>query len=243
MFGLVLDAVTMDEALSRIQDFIDHGGVHQHVAVNVDKVVKASRDPELRRTIKDADLVTADGQPIVWASRLLGKPLPERVTGIDLMTRLFGVAEARGYSVFLLGARSWVLERVVRRLRLEHPALRIAGTQHGYFDASEERTIVRQIAARGPDIVFVAMGSPAKERFLSRWKNDLGAKFVMGVGGSFDVYGGVVQRAPYWMQRVGCEWLYRLLQEPKRMWRRYLTEDARFLSILLREVLRMATKR
>jgi N-acetylglucosaminyldiphosphoundecaprenol N-acetyl-beta-D-mannosaminyltransferase len=238
LFGLIVDVVTLETALGRIEQLMGEGGIHQHVAVNVDKVVKAAGDHELRQAINSADLVTADGQPVVWASWLLGKPLPERVTGVDLMTRLFVLAQERGYSIFLLGARPWVVERVQQRLRREYPGLRIAGAHHGYFSAAEEPLVVESITTARPDILFVAMSSPAKERFIARWKGRLGARFVMGVGGAFDVYAGVVGRAPRWMQRLGLEWLFRLIQEPKRMWRRYLVDDVAFVKLLLRELRR-----
>lgn len=238
LFGLTIDPVTLGEAVARVNGFIGRGGTAQHVAVNVDKAVKASRDPELLRAINSADLVTADGQPLVWASRLLGRPLPERVTGIDLMMALFELADARGYSVYLLGASQAVVDAVASRLGRDYPGIRVVGAHHGYFPPAEEPAIVGEIHRVAPDLLFVAISSPAKEKFLARWKGRLNARFVMGVGGSFDVYAGVRMRAPRWMQRLGLEWLFRLLQEPRRMWRRYLVEDLRFVRLLLRELSR-----
>lgn len=238
LFGLTLDAVTLPEAVARVESFIAEPGTRQFVAVNVDKVVKASRDPEVRSAINSADLVTADGQPIVWASRLLGRPLPERVTGIDLMLALLQLADSHGLSVYLLGARPEVVGRVATRLTREYPGIRIAGVQHGYFAPTEEPGVVAPIAEAAPDLLFVAISSPAKERFLARWKDQLNARFVMGVGGAFDVYAGVTRRAPGWMQRVGLEWLFRLIQEPRRMWRRYLVDDLQFVELLVKELRR-----
>jgi N-acetylglucosaminyldiphosphoundecaprenol N-acetyl-beta-D-mannosaminyltransferase len=238
LFGLTVDAVTLREAVTRLEAFLAESRTRQFAAVNVDKVVKASRDPELRAAINSADLVTADGQPIVWASRLLGRPLPERVTGIDLMMALLQLADRRGLSVFLLGAKPEVVGRVATRLTGEHPGIRIAGIQHGYFSPTEEPSVVSRIAKAAPDLLFVAMSSPAKEHFLARWRNRLNARFVMGVGGAFDVYAGVTKRAPGWMQRAGLEWLFRLLQEPRRMWRRYLVDDAQFIRLLVQELRR-----
>lgn len=236
IFGLQIDALTMDETIAAVDGLIAAGGVHQHVVVNVAKVVQAERDPELKAIINSCDLVNADGQPIVWAARLLGKRLPQRVTGIDLMTRLFARAEGAGYSVYLLGARKQVVERVVRRLERQHPRLTIAGWRDGYWPPEDEEAVVDAIAVSHPTILFLAIPSPAKERFLARWKDRVGAAFTMGVGGSFDVYSGTVRRAPVWLQRAGLEWLFRTAQEPRRMLRRYVNDGFRFVVLLLRAV-------
>jgi len=235
LFGLRMDNLSLEETVSRVNAFIARGGVHQHVAVNVDKIVKADRDPHIREVVNGCDLVSVDGQAVVWASRFLGQPIKERVTGIDLMVRLFGEAEERGYRLYLLGARKEVVERVVEEARGRFPGIEIAGWRDGYFSPVEESLVAEEIARARPDILFVAMTSPRKELFLARWKDRIGAPFVMGVGGSFDVMAGRVRRAPRWMQRAGLEWLFRLMQEPRRMWRRYLVEDVRFLWLLARE--------
>ena len=234
LFDLPVDDLTMSETLDAVDGFIAEGGVHQHVVVNVSKVVQADRDPTLRAVIAACDLVNADGQPIVWASRLLGTPLRERVTGVDLMQRLFGRAAERGYRLYLLGARHEVVATVADRLAREHPGVVIAGWRDGYWSPSDEAAVVDAIAAAKPDILFVAISSPAKERFLARWKDTIGAPFVMGVGGSFDVYAGIVRRAPRWMRRLGLEGLFRVIQEPGRMWRRYVGDAPRFALIVLR---------
>ena len=228
----------MEETVRAVNALIAAGGVHQHVVVNVAKVVQAHRDVELRNILNSCDLVNADGQPIVWASRLLGRPLPERVAGIDLMIRLFAESERLGHSVYFLGARPEVVEAVVSRARRDHPAMPIAGLRDGYWALDEEADVAASIAAATPRILFVAMPSPRKEQFLARWKETIGAPFVMGVGGSFDVYAGLVPRAPIWMQRAGLEWLHRLRQEPRRMWRRYLGDLPKFVGLLVRESLR-----
>jgi N-acetylglucosaminyldiphosphoundecaprenol N-acetyl-beta-D-mannosaminyltransferase len=228
LFGLRIDALTMAETLDAAEALIAAGGVHQHVVVNVAKVVAADRDPDLRAIINACDLVNADGQPIVWASRLLGRPLPERVAGIDLMLGLFARAAAAGHAVYLLGARPAIVAAAAERAVREHPGLQVAGARDGYWRAEEEADVAAAIAAARPAMLFLAIPSPAKERFLARWKDSIGAPFVMGVGGSFDVYAGLVRRAPRWLQRLGLEWLFRLAQEPRRMWRRYVTDAPRF---------------
>ena len=235
LFGLTIDALSMDETVARIDWLIAQGGVHQQVSVNVDKVVKSRTDPRLGDIINTSDVVNADGQPIVWASRLLGRPLPERVTGVDLMQRLIAHAAVTGLRVYFLGARAEIVDLVLERVRRDHPAAVVAGGRDGYWAPDEEPDVAHSVAAAGPDILFLAIPSPAKERFLDRWKDTIGARFVMGVGGSFDVYAGAIPRAPRPVQRLGMEWLYRLVQEPRRMWRRYLVEDMQFLPIVASE--------
>ena len=204
------------------------------MVINVSKVVQADRDPELRAIIESCDLVSADGQPIVWASRLLGRPLRARVTGVDLMVRLIERASERGHRLYLLGAREPVVRAAAARIVREHPGTTVAGWHNGYWAADREEDLVREIAASRPDILFVAISSPRKEQFLAQWKDVIDAPFVMGVGGSFDVYAGFTRRAPRWMQRIGLEWLFRVAQEPRRMWRRYLSDAPRFARIVIR---------
>jgi N-acetylglucosaminyldiphosphoundecaprenol N-acetyl-beta-D-mannosaminyltransferase len=235
LFGVPVDNLTIGETLDVIEGMVRQGGLHQHVVVNVDKIVKMEKDEALRRAVLGCDLINADGQPVVWASRLLGKPLKERVTGVDLFQRLMERCAANGFRPYLLGARQEVVDKVAEVLRARHPKLNLAGWRNGYWTDSEEAGVVRGVAETKPDMLFVAMSSPKKEIFLNKWKAELKVPFVMGVGGSFDVVAGKVSRAPVWMQKVGLEWLYRLCQEPRRMWRRYLVEDMRFLLLVWRE--------
>jgi N-acetylglucosaminyldiphosphoundecaprenol N-acetyl-beta-D-mannosaminyltransferase len=181
-------------------------------------------------------LVSADGQSIVWASRLLGDPLPERVAGVDLMHELFALAERSGYSVFILGARQEVLRSAIERLQERHPELALAGVHHGYFSEEESPEIAAEIRAAQPDILFVAISSPRKEQWLGCFGESLGVPLVMGVGGAIDILAGITRRAPRLWQQLGVEWLYRLLQEPRRMFRRYLVTNAQFSVLLAREL-------
>ena len=235
LFGVPIDNLTLAETVDRIEEMIRSGGTHQHVVVNVDKIVKLQRDPQLREAIRDCDLINADGQPIVWASRLLGQPLKERVTGIDLFGALVERCAQRGFRPFFLGAREEVVQTMAGVLKAQHPRLQLAGWRNGYWINEEEASVVAQVKQARPDVLFVALSSPKKEIFLRRWKAELQVPFVMGVGGTFDVVAGLVKRAPGWMQRCGLEWLYRLIQEPRRMWRRYLVDDMAFLAMLWRE--------
>jgi len=240
MMGCRIDNLSMEETLVRIEDFIRSGKPHQHVVVNVDKLVKASRDEELRRIINACALVNVDGMPVVWASRLLGKPLKERVAGVDLFEALMRRAGERGWRVFLLGARAEVVAGVAERYGRRYPGLAIAGWRDGYWQGeAEEAAVAEQIRASRADLLFVAIGSPKKEQFLGRWQETMRIPFAMGVGGTFDVAIGRVKRAPRWMQRAGLEWFYRFLQEPRRMFRRYFIEDMAFVWLLLREAAHM----
>lgn len=235
MMGCGIDNLTMEETLLAIEGFVDSGAPHQHVVVNVDKLVKAQHDPALRRIINECALVNVDGMPVVWASRLLGRPLKERVTGVDLFDALMARAAARGWRVYLLGATEEVVNEVQARYAARFPALCFAGWRNGYWSPEEEPGIVDEIARSRADLLFVAMGSPRKEQFLGAHQAAMRVPFAMGVGGTFDVAAGKVRRAPAWMQRSGLEWFYRFLQEPRRMFRRYFVEDMAFFGLLWQE--------
>lgn len=230
-----IDNLTMAETVDRVGRFISEGGPHQHVVVNVDKMVKANRDPELLKIINGCDLINADGMPVVWASRLLKRPLKERVAGIDLFRALVERAAREGWRLYFLGARREVVARVVEIFLREYPVLQVAGWRDGYWRPEEEPQVVEQIRDSRPDILFVAISSPRKEQFLGQYAREMGIPFAMGVGGSFDVVAGRVRRAPLWMQKIGLEWFFRFLQEPRRMFHRYFVEDPVFLLLLWRE--------
>ena len=237
VLGCSIDRLDMEATLDAVESIIASRQFTQHMAINAAKLVTMQRDPKLTRIIEECGLVNADGQAIVWASRMLGDPLPERVAGIDLMHALLGLAERKGYRVYFLGARKEVLETALERIRELHPALAIAGARDGYFSTEEEPEVCAEIARSRADILFVAMSSPRKEYFVGEHGESLGAPFVMGVGGSIDVVAGITRRAPVLMQRMGLEWLYRLLQEPRRMFRRYAVTNSRFAGLVARELL------
>lgn len=236
--GCLIDNLSMEETLQRIEGFIGSGRPHQHVVVNVDKVVKANRDPELRRIINECALINADGMPVVWASRLLGRSLKERVAGVDLFEALMVRAAEKGWRVYFLGAREEVVLGVRERYEKMLPGLQVAGCRNGYWKPEEEAGVACAIADSRPDLLFVAISSPMKEQFLGKYQVEMKVPFAMGVGGTFDVVTGRVRRAPKWMQRCGLEWFYRFLQEPRRMFRRYFIDDAAFFWLLLKELLR-----
>ncbi len=233
VLGCEIDRVDMRAALERCAWHIENDVLGQHMAVNAAKLVSVQSDARLRAVVNGCELVTADGQAVVWASRLLGDPLPTRVAGIDLMHELLALAAARGYRVYILGARPEVLERAVARLRDAHPGLVLAGRRDGYFSPEEDAAVAAEIRSSRPDILFVAISSPRKEFFLGEHGRAIGASFIMGVGGAIDVAAGVTRRAPRWMQRTGLEWLYRLGQEPRRLFRRYAVTNGQFIAYVL----------
>ena len=242
MMGCSIDNLSMEETLQRIESFIRSGLPHQHVVVNVDKVVKASRDPELRRIINECALVNVDGMPVVWASRLLGKSLKERIAGVDLFQALVERSAEKGWRVFFLGAREEIVRAVRDNYRRKLPRLQVAGYRNGYWKPEEEAGIVKLIADSRPQLLFVAISSPEKERFLGRYQTEMKVPFAMGVGGTFDVVAGKVKRAPAWMQKWSLEWFYRFLQEPRRMFKRYFIDDMYFFWLLFKELSRKLTR-
>jgi N-acetylglucosaminyldiphosphoundecaprenol N-acetyl-beta-D-mannosaminyltransferase len=233
VLGCEIDRLGMQATVERIDRIIADRRFAQHVAINAAKIVAMREDHRLERIVARCELVSADGQSVVWASRILKDPLPARVAGIDLMQELLVLAERRGYRVFILGSAADVLPRALQRIRERHPRLAIAGARHGYFSDADDAAVAAGIAAHRPDIVFVAMPSPRKEYWLGQYGRQLGAPFVMGVGGSVDVLAGQVRRAPVVMQRLGLEWLFRVVQEPRRLFGRYLSTNTRFVLYVL----------
>jgi N-acetylglucosaminyldiphosphoundecaprenol N-acetyl-beta-D-mannosaminyltransferase len=234
LLGTPVHNLTMQETLALIEATIDRKEHIHHTVVNAGKIVAMHENPELRESVINADLINADGQAVVWASRILGKPLKERVAGIDLMENLVALAHRNGYKVFFFGAKEEIVKKVVEQYSQKYNASLIAGYRNGYFSKEEEAGIARQIADSGAQILFVAITSPKKENFLYQNREVLQpVNFIMGVGGSFDVVAGFVKRAPHWMQTTGLEWLYRVYQEPGRMFKRYLVGNTKFIKLLL----------
>jgi N-acetylglucosaminyldiphosphoundecaprenol N-acetyl-beta-D-mannosaminyltransferase len=238
LLGVGLDPLTLPQAVARCTAAVDAGQYLPVGMVNAAKVIAMRRDERLRHAVTGCPLVLADGQSVVWASQVLGVPLPERVAGIDLFSRLLGEAAGRGHRVYFLGARPAVLDRLLAEVGRRYPALAVAGARHGYFGPDEEEGVAAQIRRAGADLVFAGMPSPKKEFFLARWGAATGASVVHGVGGSFDVLAGITRRAPGWWQRHGLEWLYRAWQEPARLGRRYLATNTAFLALVAAEAMR-----
>jgi N-acetylglucosaminyldiphosphoundecaprenol N-acetyl-beta-D-mannosaminyltransferase len=236
ILGCPLDPVSMTDTVALVSDAIEERRPFVHGSLNAAKVLAARRSPELRSALEHCSIVTADGQAVVWAARLLGLPVAERVTGIDLMEELLARAAEAGWSVYVLGAREEVLEEAVAKLQATFAGLRVVGCHHGYFSLDEEDQIVAEIAAEQPKLLFVALETPAKELFLERNVARLPPVFAMGVGGAVDVFAGRKKRAPAWLQRFGLEWLYRFVQDPRRLAGRYIVGNARFIGLLAREL-------
>jgi N-acetylglucosaminyldiphosphoundecaprenol N-acetyl-beta-D-mannosaminyltransferase len=236
LFGVRVHAITMNTALDIVDQAVQkREGLHIGV-LNAAKLVNMRRDPTLRNDVISSDMILADGIAVVWASRLLGRPLPERVTGIDLMMGMLARGNLNGYSVYCLGATEETSRRVAEQIAVHFPQIKIVGRHHGYFSNSEEPQLIDAIAASRPDILLVAMTSPKKENFMAQWTERMGVPVCHGVGGSFDVLAGKVARAPALWQRMGLEWLFRLQQEPGRLWRRYLTTNTIFCAMVLSEL-------
>ena len=242
VLGVRLHAATMEQAVELCRSALRSRTPMLIGVVNSAKLVAMRTDAELAQSLSAAQLVVADGMPIVWASRLLGDPLPERIAGIDLMLALLEMAAEERARVYLLGARPDVLRDCVDRIRRDYPGILVCGFRDGYYADGAEAEVIEGIRACDPDLLFVGMPSPRKEVLLERMGGDTIA-IRHGVGGSFDIIAGHVRRAPLAWQRRGFEWLYRLLQEPLRMWRRYLFTNSAFLWLVLREMFRPGRKR
>lgn len=232
-----IDSLTMEETIQIIDQSIQQKKKLQHVVVNVAKIVQMQNNEELYNSVTSSDVINADGQAVVWASRILGKPLPERVAGIDLFQNLVRLAAEKGYRPYFFGAKEEVVKKMVEKIQKEYSELKIAGYRNGYFEKNElnERVIADSIKNSNADMLFIAFGTPHKENFLAKWQTYINVPFAMGVGGSFDVVAGITKRAPVWMQNLGLEWLYRIYQEPGRMWKRYAKTNPIFIYLVLRE--------
>ncbi|CAH8191099.1 WecB/TagA/CpsF family glycosyltransferase [Vibrio aestuarianus] len=228
-----MHVLTMNETVDIIKRRIFSKQFTQHVVVNVAKIVNMRSDVELNRSVTECDIVNIDGMGVVWGAKFLGFDVKERVAGVDLFYELNAMAEQEKFSVFYLGAQQEVVEKTSTIMQHKHPNLLIAGHNHGYF-WDDEQALVEKIKASGAKLLFVAITSPKKENFINKWRDELGVDFVMGVGGTFDVVAGKVNRAPKWMQNAGLEWLYRVIQEPRRMWKRYLITNSKFAWLLLK---------
>lgn len=242
-FGAKIDPLTMQETLTCVDRIIQNRTPVQHVVVNVAKVIMMLKDLELRKAVNSCSLINADGQGIVWGARLLGFDIPERVAGIDLFLNIVERSPAKGHRLYLLGAKQEILEKVIETFNKKYPGVVFAGFRNGYWTPAEEAQVVQDIRDSRADCLFVAMPSPKKEIFLNKHLSAMNVPFVMGVGGSFDVVAGYVKRAPVWMQKAGLEWFYRFISEPGRMWKRYLTTNAKFAGMLAKVMMTRKGKR
>jgi len=237
ILGIRVDELNMEETVAAIDEKIAAfqqgiSGAHHVVTINPEGVWLAKNDEALADIVNNAAFVTADGSGILWAAEKLGDPLPQRVTGVDLVEKLCALAAKKGYSVFLLGAVEGVAAQAAEKLCARYEGLKIAGTENGYFKDREQQ-VIEKISAQKPELLFAALGMPYQEKWLYEHKNELNCGIMIGVGGCFDVISGMVKRAPVFMQKLRLEWLWRLLSDPKR-WRRYLVIP-RFMKAVKKE--------
>lgn len=245
MFGISIDNLTMEETLRRLRAQLSNGGKGYVVTPNVDHIVRLQQDPEFREVYRRAALVVVDGMPVLWASRLLGRPLKERVCGSDLVPELCRVGAEAGASVFFLGGYEGVAEKAAENLSRAYPGLKIAGTYAPPFgfeaDPKQDREAVERVRRSGADVLFLALGAPKQEKWIARHIGELPVKVALCIGSALDYQAGAVRRAPAWMRRTGLEWLWRVGLEPRRLARRYLVEDLAFVRIFIQEWGRLRT--
>jgi N-acetylglucosaminyldiphosphoundecaprenol N-acetyl-beta-D-mannosaminyltransferase len=236
LMGSPVDILTMAETIELARTAMRERVRMQHVALNVAKLVNMRFDPVLSSDVAQSDVIGVDGMGIVLGARLLGYSVPERVAGIDLFLNLMSVCAEEGFRPYLLGAAEPVVHKAAAEIGARYPRLSFAGVRDGYFKPEEEQDVVRAIAASAADCLFIGMPTPRKERFLAAHRDSLDVPFIMGVGGSLDVLAGKVSRAPPKLQDYGLEWLYRVCQEPRRMWWRYAKTNTVFAGLLLKEI-------
>ena len=230
-----LDILTMNETINKIDEAVSSNKQVHHCVINAGKVVKIQNNKRLKESVINSDIINADGMGIVWAVRFLGYKIQERVAGIDLMENLIRLAHENNYNCFFLGAKEAVVKNVVNYYSLKYSKKMIAGFRNGYFEEEDEKDIIKNIKKSDADFLFVAISSPKKEILLNKYKDELkNINLIMGVGGSFDVVAGTVKRAPKYMQDIGLEWFYRFVQEPKRMWKRYLIGNLKFVILIFK---------
>lgn len=216
ILGVEVDRLSMDQFLARIEDLIQQGGQHMVVTADSSMIYDAQHDAGLRDIIARADLVTPDSSGVTWAGNRLGKPFPEKVSGVDLVDRICALSALKGYRLFILGAEPGVAETAAEKLRLKHPGCNIVGARHGYFPAESDAVVAEEVGQFAPDVLFVAMGIPRQEKFIDQNRDRHKAKVAIGVGGSFDVYSGKAKRAPVFIQKARLEWLWRLMLNPSK---------------------------
>jgi N-acetylglucosaminyldiphosphoundecaprenol N-acetyl-beta-D-mannosaminyltransferase len=241
--GVLIDRVGLPEAASRLETYLATEQLHQVVTVNLDFLRIARADPDFRDTINEADLAVADGMPLVWASRLAGRGLPERVTGIELVDACCRLSAATGRALFMLGGRPGIAEKAARTVERRYPGAVVAGAYSppfGPLSPRDDCQIVDRINGSGAGILLVAFGAPRQDSWIRAHHRELGVSVALGVGCTLDILAGVFPRAPYRMQRMGLEWLHRFRLEPARLGRRYFIDDMPMLARLMAESARVS---
>lgn len=233
--GLNYDLFNKDETLSLIDKSIklkDLPPIYR-ADLNVATVVEAQSNEFIKEYINGAEIVNIDGSGVLLGCHLLSKSAPARITGVDLFGELLQKGDKEKYSIYFLGATEEVIQKVINKVRISYPNIVIAGYRNGYFSENDP-IVVNDIKDASPDILFIGMKSPEKELFTFKNLKYLNTRVIIGVGGTFDVFVGKVKRAPIWIQNIGFEWLYRVYQEPKRMWKRYVKSNTKYLFLLLK---------
>lgn len=237
VFNIKVHPLLKTEFLSEVESDIKKGRQIVQNGINASTINLLNNNNELISIFNNSDLVNIDGMSVVWALRFIGYKVPERVACPDLAIDILKMAENHNYSVFLFGAQEESLNSCIKRIIEIFPHLKIAGHRNGYFKKEDELEIVNLINKTNPDILFLGMPSPEKEYFADKYKGILTAKYIFGVGGLFDIFSGLAKRAPVWMQKVGLEWFYRFIQEPRRLWKRYLIGNIKFIRLVIKEKL------
>jgi len=243
IFNIKINPLRRPDFLSIIESSIKSGRQIAQFGVNSATINDIVRNEEFRYTINSADLVHIDGMSVVWALRSFGYTVPERVATPDLADDILVMADREGMSIFLFGAKESTLLLCRQNIERKFPNIKIAGSRNGYYNPEEEKDIFDMINNSKPDILLLGMSSPKKELFFESYRHKLEARYILGVGGYFDIISGEIKRAPRWMQDTGLEWLYRLLQEPRRLWKRYLIGIFRFFWLVTEEKFRRIFKR
>lgn len=242
--GVRFDILTIDSTCKLMESYIIKNRNSASVkpkciqAANVDAVVKAHIHDDMKRIVNKFDITIADGMPIVWFSRLLGNPLKERIAGPDLFSRFNEIANKNSFSYYFLGSTEETLEKLIKRLKSEYPNIKILGYYAPPYsdmkDFEENKSICDKINKVKPDVVWVSFGCPKQERWIFDNKENIETSVLMGIGAAFDFYAGTIKRAPLFMQKIGLEWFYRFLQEPKRLWKRYFVEGPLFVKYVIK---------
>lgn len=231
----IIDVLNMKETVNLVEKYITSKTPLHLMGVNADKINEVNKNEEMKEIVNSCGIINADGASVVLASKYLKKPLPERVAGIDLMQELVKLCAEKGYKVYLLGAKQEVVEKTKEVLMDKHKNLNICGIHNGYFKKENWNEISQIIKETRPEIVFVGITSPLKEYLIEYLQNDGNNCVFMGVGGSFDVISGNIPRAPMWMQKMNLEWLFRVMQEPKRLFKRYFVGNMTFIKTIIKE--------
>lgn len=235
ILNTTIDVLNVRETINLVEEYVRQKEPLHLMGVNADKINELNENERLKQIVNSCGIINADGASVIKASKYLGKPLPERVAGIDLMQSLVKLSEEKGYTIYLLGAKQEVVEKTAEVLKDQHPKLNLVGFHNGYFIEQDWPNISSELKSYNPDFVFVGITSPMKEYLIEYLQDDGNNSVFMGVGGSFDVISGNIPRAPMWMQKSGLEWLFRVIQEPRRLFKRYFVGNWVFIKAVWKE--------